>query len=98
MKTRFLFGIICWLTALSANAAERSYNLVFIGNSITYGALHKQRDLTAPPVQCAKWLSEQEGVDTVYFRNCGHSGRTTYHFLPRAVDRSLLYQLSVRLM
>lgn len=86
MKSKFLFGIICWLTALSTSATERSYNMVFIGNSITYGALHKQRELTAPPAQCAKWLSEQEGIDTVYFRNCGRSGRTTYHFLPRAED------------
>ena len=66
--------------------AQRSYNIVFIGNSITYGALHEQRELTAPPVQCARWLSEQAGIDTVYFKNCGRSGRTTYHFLPRQED------------
>ena len=66
--------------------AKKEVNIVFIGNSITYGALHQQRDVTAPPAQCAKWLSEQEGVDSVYFRNCGRSGRTTYHFLPNAAD------------
>ena len=66
--------------------AQRSANIVFIGNSITYGALHDQRELTAPPVQCARWLSQQEDIDTVYFRNCGRSGRTTYHFLPDAKD------------
>ena len=66
--------------------ARNDVNIVFIGNSITYGALHQQRDVTAPPAQCAKWLSEQEGVDSVYFRNCGRSGRTTYHFLPNAAD------------
>ena len=66
--------------------AKREANIVFIGNSITYGALHQQRDVTAPPAQCAKWLSEQEGIDSVYFRNCGRSGRTTYHFLPNAAD------------
>ena len=69
-----------------ASFAQRSANLVFIGNSITYGALHEQRELTAPPVQCARWLSQREDIDTVYFRNCGRSGKTTYHFLPNAAD------------
>ena len=71
---------------LSFTFAQRSANIVFIGNSITYGALHQQREQTAPPTQCARWLSAQEGIDTVYFRNCGRSGKTTYHFLPRSED------------
>ena len=71
---------------LSFSFAQQSINIVFIGNSITYGALHQQRELTAPPAQCARWLSQQEGIDTVYFKNCGRSGRTTYHFLPRVED------------
>ena len=75
--------IICHL---SFSFAQRSANIVFIGNSITYGAQHEQRELTAPPVQCARWLSQREGLDTVYFRNCGRSGRTTYHFLPNPAD------------
>ena len=66
--------------------AQRSANIVFIGNSITYGALHEQHELTAPPTQCARWLSQQDDIDTVYFRNCGRSGKTTYHFLPNAAD------------
>ena len=74
------------LSATPLLAQDRSYNLVFIGNSITYGALHENREQTAPPAQCAAWLSQQEGVDTVYFRNCGRSGKTTYHFLPNAAD------------
>ena len=69
-----------------ASVPQRSANLVFIGNSITYGALHQQRETTAPPAQCARWLSQQEGIDTVYFKNCGRSGRTTYHFLPNPQD------------
>jgi len=66
--------------------AQQCANIVFIGNSITYGALHKQRELTAPPTQCARWLMAQEGIDSIFFANCGRSGRTTYHFLPRAED------------
>lgn len=82
---RILFMIVLLVT-LTIQAQQRSYNIVFIGNSITYGALHQQREQTAPPAQCALWLSQQEGIDTVYFKNCGRSGRTTYHFLPNAND------------
>jgi lysophospholipase L1-like esterase len=68
------------------HAQNRSANVVFIGNSITFGALHEHREATAPPAQCAKWLSKQTDIDTVYFANCGRSGKTTYHFLPNAAD------------
>ena len=79
-----LFSLVIF--HLSFVYAQRSANIVFIGNSITYGALHEQREQTAPPVQCARWLCQREDIDTVYFRNCGRSGRTTYHFLPCAED------------
>ena len=79
-----LFSLVIF--HLSFVYAQRSANIVFIGNSITYGALHEQREQTAPPIQCARWLCQREDIDTVYFRNCGRSGRTTYHFLPRAED------------
>ena len=83
-----LIASILLLAIASAGAAtaQRSANIVFIGNSITYGAMHQKRELTAPPAQCALWLSQREGIDTVYFSNCGRSGRTTYHFLPREED------------
>ena len=83
---RFSLSILSLLLGASLCAAQRSANVVFVGNSITYGALHEHRELTAPPVRCAQWLSAQEGIDTIYFANCGKSGRTTYHFLPRAED------------
>ena len=80
---------IVLLTTIIASmsvSAQQSANIVFIGNSITYGALHQQREQTAPPTQCARWLSQQDDIDTVYYRNCGRSGRTTYHFLPNKDD------------
>ena len=83
---RLQFTLSFLLFCFSLALAQHSVNIVFIGNSITYGALHQQRELTAPPAQCALWLSQREDIDTVYFRNCGKSGRTTYHFLPRAED------------
>lgn len=85
-KTR-LFLVWLSVVCLTAGAqTKRSYNIVFIGNSITFGAQHQHPELTAPPVRCAGWLSQQEEIDTVYFANCGRSGKTTYHFLPSAAD------------
>lgn len=83
---RLLFILTITAAYLLPAFSQQSFNMVFIGNSITYGALHQQRELTAPPSQCARWLSAQEGIDSVYFRNCGRNGRTTYHFLPRLED------------
>lgn len=83
---RFFILITCALLTVAAVAQETTYNIVYIGNSITYGALHKNRERTAPPAVCSAWLNQQEGVAYVYFRNCGRSGRTTYHFLPRQED------------
>lgn len=83
---RLLIALSFIICHLSFCLAERSANVVFIGNSITYGALHQQRELTAPPAQSARWLSRQPGIDTVYFANCGRSGKTTYHFLPNQAD------------
>ena len=83
---RLLTILFVIMLSVACGYAQRSANIVFIGNSITYGALHEQREQTAPPTQCAQWLTGQEGIDTVYFKNCGHSGRTTYHFLPNKED------------
>ena len=83
---RVLLSLFFIIFSLLFSFAQRSANIVFIGNSITYGALHQQREQTAPPAQCARWLCQREEIDTVYFRNCGRSGRTTYHFLPNAAD------------
>ena len=83
---RLLISFLAFSFLFAYSFAQQSANLVFIGNSITYGALHQLREITAPPAQCARWLSQREGIDTVYFRNCGRSGKTTYHFLPNAAD------------
>ena len=83
---RLLLTLSLFVVQLTVVSAQRSANIVFIGNSITYGALHQQRELTAPPVQCARWLSAQDGIDTVYYANYGRSGKTTYHFLPNEAD------------
>lgn len=62
--------------------AQQPLNIVFIGNSITYGALHKDPSKTAPPVKCAEWLSHQKGIGETHYVNMGKSGRTTFNFVP----------------
>lgn len=62
--------------------AQQNLNVVFIGNSITFGALHKNPTLTAPPVKCAEWLAKQPGIDNAWYVNMGKSGKTTFNFVP----------------
>ena len=56
-------------------------NIVYIGNSITQGALLKTPVTEAPPVQASQYI-EQATKQSVAFRNCGVSGTTTLDFLP----------------
>lgn len=54
-------------------------NIVYIGNSITQGALLKTPVTEAPPVQASQYI-EQATKQSVAFRNCGVSGTTTLDF------------------
>ena len=58
-----------------------SIGIVFIGNSITYGALLSSPSAQAPPVIAQRLLAEQTGK-AVKAYNCGHSGSTTVDWLP----------------
>ena len=75
--------LCCSLAAATASAKHRGegYNIVFIGNSITYGAEHAEPARTAPPVSAAVYAARMTGAE-VNYRNCGRSGATTYDFLP----------------
>jgi lysophospholipase L1-like esterase len=70
----FLFGTV--QTGFSQNL-----NVVFIGNSITYGAQLKDPSVEAPPVQACAYM-QQHCSGKVEFCNCGVSGLTTLDFLP----------------
>jgi lysophospholipase L1-like esterase len=61
---------------------KRDINIVFIGDSITYGAGLPDRNTQAPPVICANYLKTQTKIGTVEFSNQGHSGYTTLDWLP----------------
>lgn len=70
------------LQLVSAVRAQQDYNVVFVGNSITFGALHKNPKKTAPPIVCGQWLARQPGVGECHVVNMGKSGRTTFNFVP----------------
>lgn len=62
--------------------AKRDLNIVFMGNSITYGAGLADPATEAPPAIAAAYLRQQSNVGNVEFANQGHSGYTTVDFLP----------------
>lgn len=61
--------------------AVDNINIVFIGNSITYGATLGSPSTEAPPVRVREILSAQM-ANKVNIANCGHSGSTTVDWLP----------------
>ncbi|MBP5628864.1 MAG: lipolytic protein G-D-S-L family, partial [Bacteroidaceae bacterium] len=75
MKRITLFAVSFFMVmAVSAESSKRKVNIVFIGNSITYGAeINHQTE--APPVRVGEQLTA-EGYE-VNIRNCGVSGSTT---------------------
>lgn len=67
----------------SLDAQTNNYlNIVFVGNSITYGAGLENPQREAPPVRAAIYLGKQPFVGTVRYSNQGVSGSTTVDFLP----------------
>ena len=77
---RIASALLCLSLLAVVAMAQKKVNIVFIGNSITYGAQidHKTQ---APPVRVCEQLKAQ-GYD-VDFRNCGVSGSVTADWLPR---------------
>lgn len=74
--------MVCLVLGASAQQRKaRTCNLIFIGNSITEGALHANKKKTAPPVVAANLVGNMLSMD-VHYRNCGRSGATTVDFLP----------------
>jgi lysophospholipase L1-like esterase len=62
--------------------SKQNLNIVFIGNSITYGSRLSDPATEAPPVVACSYLRQQKNIGTVNFSNQGHSGFTTVDFLP----------------
>lgn len=78
-----LITILCSLSYTKLLAqAKRDVNIVFIGNSITYGSGLANPATEAPPVIAVNYLKKQSNIGNVDFANQGHSGFTTVDFLP----------------
>lgn len=85
MNTRKITGLVILAVLLNSFIAfgqKHDLKIVFIGNSITFGARLADPAHDAPPVKCAEYLRKQAGIGTVEFSNQGHGGYTTLDFLP----------------
>lgn len=76
---RKLLLLLCMAIPLLLHA---QLNIVYIGNSITQGALLQNPSQEAPPVQASLWLQQQPGIAALEYSNQGVSGSTTVDFLP----------------
>ncbi|MCC8424834.1 GDSL-type esterase/lipase family protein [Mucilaginibacter sp. UR6-11] len=79
--TGFLMAALL-LSSFTLFEQKRDINIVFIGDSITYGAGLPDRATQAPPAICANYLKTQANIGAVEFSNQGHSGYTTLDWLP----------------
>ena len=79
---RYIFTLLLLSAAVLSYAQD--VHVVFIGNSITQGALLKNPGQDAPPARARYYLSRQLPADSVSMSNCGVSGMTTLDFLPAA--------------
>lgn len=86
MKRFTFFAILCLVAIAECNGkpGNPKVNIVFIGNSITYGA-EINHDTEAPPVRVGEQLTAAGYEVTV--RNCGVSGSTTVDWLPERNSR-----------
>lgn len=77
-----LLILLCVSMGVIAKTAKDRINVVFIGNSITQGALIGNPAEDAPPAKAVAYLRQQPGISAVQFANCGVSGCTTVDYLP----------------
>jgi lysophospholipase L1-like esterase len=76
------FSFLLLLPCFSLLAQKRLVKVVYIGDSITFGAWLDSAATQAPPAKASAYLKKQHGIDLVEFSNQGHSGYTTVDFLP----------------
>jgi len=74
--------ILCFLGIFGfARAQSKKINIIYIGDSITYGAFFTDPSKDAPPAKADSVLKSM-GIDIVASSNQGHGGFTTLDFLP----------------
>ena len=81
-QTSILLIAAFLLSSFTIFKDKKDLNVVFIGDSITYGAGLPDRGTQAPPVICANYLKGEGSFGNVDFSNQGHSGYTTLDWLP----------------
>lgn len=83
MNIRVIVGVVFLGVAATASGADpQSLNIVFIGDSITYGYLLKTPAEEAPPARAATALQKISRFSKVCFTNCGRNAFRTDQFLP----------------
>lgn len=80
--------VVCLLLCMAISSyvmgkEKKNLNIVFIGNSITQGAIMEDPAHNAPPAKAALYLSKQSAVGSVKYANQGVSGCTTTDYLPQ---------------
>lgn len=82
--SRNLWGLIAIFFLLCGfnGVKKKMLRIVFIGDSITYGAGVQDKEHFAPPAVVAGALRQMTLVEDVKFYNGGKSGATTLDFLP----------------
>lgn len=77
--------LLCSAALASASVAQTpaGANIIFIGNSITYGATLENRETQAPPAVVKQCLEERGTVGRVEVVNLGVCGATTVDWLPQ---------------
>ena len=81
----FLIGLLINLTGNAEQSTTRQkpdIDIVFIGNSITYGAGLENPKQDTPPAIAAEILRKKPAIGSVSFVNQGRSGYTTVNYLP----------------
>jgi len=85
--TRILLSLLLAGTALTiGHAAPAVLDIVYLGDSITYGAGLPDPATQAPPAVCSRQIQAQMSGVNVCFSNQGHGGHTTVDFLPSSND------------
>ena len=77
----FILAALFLATGTSLFAQTKKLNVIYIGDSITFGGGLSDPANDAPPVTASAYLHKQKGYE-INFSNQGHSGYTTVDFLP----------------
>jgi lysophospholipase L1-like esterase len=79
---RCLFIVVFLISNFHLFAQTQKLNIIYIGDSITQGAMLNDPSTEAPPAIASAYLRTKEDIGRVEFSNQGISGFTTVDFLP----------------